>query len=279
MEKNCRLIIVEGIPGSGKSTASKYAAEIAAKAGKKAAWTDEGTGDHPADYEFHSFIVQDKLALFSEDEKALINACCVQKENGVVVPLNKVSGELFEKLLSFKIYDGLDWETEKPMMLKKWSEFAENAQKDTVYIFNCCLLQNPMCETMMRFGYGEEISKEYIQNILERTSDLAPAVIYLKQNDVRSVIDNIFTERPESWQNDVINYHINGAYGKEHDLTGKGGYISCLEERQRRELQILESLNCSKLIVEDPHKDWEQAYKEISKFVNLCINQIHTSKF
>lgn len=267
MTEKCRLIIVEGIPGSGKSTASKYAADITAKAGKKASWTDEGTGDHPADYEFHSFIKQDKLTMFSEEEQAPIRSCCVQKKNGVVIPLNKVSGELFEKLLSFKIYDGLDWETEKPIMLEKWSEFAEQAQDDTVYIFNCCLIQNPMCETMMRFGYSEEISKEHIQDILNRTAELHPAVIYLKQNNVRSVIDNIFNERPENWQNDVINYHVNGAYGREKGLKGKDGYISCLEERQHRELRILESLNCSKLIVEDPHNDWNSAYTAISEFV------------
>ena len=46
-----RLIIVEGLPCSGKSTTSKY---IADRIG--AVFYDEGSGDHPTDYEFHAFI-------------------------------------------------------------------------------------------------------------------------------------------------------------------------------------------------------------------------------
>lgn len=54
-----RLIIVEGLPCSGKSTTSKY---IADRIG--ALFYDEGSGNHPADYEFHSFIENREISNF-----------------------------------------------------------------------------------------------------------------------------------------------------------------------------------------------------------------------
>ena len=46
-----RLYIVEGLPCSGKSTTSKHIADLLEKSGKKECFFDEGSRDHPADYE------------------------------------------------------------------------------------------------------------------------------------------------------------------------------------------------------------------------------------
>ena len=59
-------------------------------------------------------------------------------------------------------YDFPDFETEREKILGKWQSFVENADRDTIYVFNCIFLQNPMCETMMRFGMSEEDSLKYI---------------------------------------------------------------------------------------------------------------------
>ena len=61
---------------------------------------DEGTGNHPADYEFHALA------------------------DGQIIPLSQVSPEELPALLPRKIYDGLPWETEAPLMLDKWRQFV-----------------------------------------------------------------------------------------------------------------------------------------------------------
>lgn len=45
------------------------------------------------------------------------------------------------------------------------------------------------------------------------------------------------------WLNAVIDYHTKQGFGKEHNLSGFDGYISCLEERKKRKLYILKNLN------------------------------------
>ncbi len=138
---NHRLYIIEGLPCSGKSTTSAFVAELLKQQGN-VCLVDEGTGDHPADYEFHALAPAGML--WSESR---------------IVSLKDYSGEMFNRLLQYKIYDFLPWKTEKPLMLEKWRQFVRTADENTIYVFNCVLLQNPMCETMMRFGFSEEESR------------------------------------------------------------------------------------------------------------------------
>ena len=186
------LIIVKGLPGSGKSTTADMIAEILQKQGEKVCCVDEGAADHPADY---------------------------------------------------ADYDFPDFETERKMILEKWRSFAETAHRDTVYVFNCVFLQNPMCETMMRFGMGETASQEYIVEIAEIIRPLSPVIFYIDTPAPKSAVDRVLDERGEGWLNAVIDYHVSQGYGKANGLSGYDGYIRCLEERQRRELRILQSID------------------------------------
>lgn len=252
-----KLIIVEGLPCSGKSTTARF---IAQQLG--ITFVDEGTGDHPTDYEFHAFLTDNQLESFTSEEREKIAQHTVKKSGGNIVSLGEFSGVLFNKLLQYKIYDFLPWETERPVMLDKWREFAAKNDGGR-YVFNCVLLQNPMCETMMRFGFDKSVSAGYIAEICEIIKPFSPLVVYLKNSEVYESVKNASAERGDEWLNSVIDYHCNGEYGKSIGLTGFDGYISALEERQQRELDILSRLDVSSIVVDDPQKDWDKAYSDI----------------
>ena len=65
----------------------------------------------------------------------------------------------------------------------------------------------------------------------------------------------------------MIDYHVNGAYGKSICAEGFDGYIRCLSERQRRELEMLKRLPVRSLVVKNPHRDWDGARQAIRRFV------------
>lgn len=245
---NHRLFIVEGLPCSGKSTVSAFAAKLLARSGN-VRFVDEGTGDHPADYEFHALA---PAGLLSESEQ--------------IVPLARYSGELFDKLLQHKIYDFLPWEVERPLMLDKWRQFVRNADTDSTYVFNCVLLQNPMCETMMRFGFPEAFSQAHIEEICEIIHPMNPVVIYLKNDDIAASVQRAAPERP-GWLDAVIDYHVHGAYGKSIGAEDFDGYIRCLRERQDRELRILSRLPVTGVVLDNPQRDWNSAQDEIKSFL------------
>ena len=56
-----RLIIVEGLPCSGKSTAARFLAEQCGMT-----FVDEGTGAHPADYENHAFLTKKEFLTLAD---------------------------------------------------------------------------------------------------------------------------------------------------------------------------------------------------------------------
>lgn len=255
-----KLYIIEGLPCSGKSTAAKFIAEKV-----HGICIDEGSGKHPADYEFHAFIPKQAFNGFTEDELLHISEHSEIRPDGYILPLSAVSGELFDKALKYKIYDFLPWETEYPIMLEKWRSFAENA--DSIYVLNCVLLQNPMCETMIRFNFDISVSAEYIAKICEVVKDMSPTVIYLRNNDIAESIRAALPERGDDWLNSVIHYHCDGEYGKANSLSGFDGYISALCERQQRELEILSSLPVRSAVINDPQNDFTAAYSEIEKFL------------
>lgn len=192
------LIIVEGLPGSGKSTTAARIADELNRNGEKTVCVDEGAREHPADY---------------------------------------------------ADYDFPDFETEREKILGKWRSFAEKAGKDRIYVFNCVLLQNPMCETMMRFGMEAAASQTYISEIAEIIRPLNPVVIYINPPSAREAVGRVLAERGEDWLNAVIDYHTLQGYGKQNNLSGYGGYLKCLEERRARELDILRSLGLAYYIV------------------------------
>lgn len=234
-----RLYIVEGLPCSGKSSTARFVAETLIAQGKAVRYIDEGTGDHPADYEFHA---------------------CV---DGKVIPLSTVPPEMLDAYLPHKIYDGLPWRIEAPLMLDKWRQFVHEAENDTVFIFNCVLLQNPMCETMMRFNMTEAESAEHIRAIADIIAPMEPTVVYLHNDDIEDSVRRAAAERP-GWLEAVIPYHVNGGYGKAIGASGFDGYIACLRERQFREERILHELPLRAVTVDNPQRDWANAHSELT---------------
>lgn len=257
-----KLIIVEGLPCMGKSTTSKYIAEFLNQNREKTNYVDEGTGNHPADYEFHAYISEKAMESLSTDLQIKIKKYAGTMLNGFIFPL-KQAGTDIGKLINYKIYDFLPWEDEMPVMLNGWKQFVLTRDKETTYIFNCCVLQNPLCETMIRFNFSMEKTKDYISDIFKIIEEMDPLVVYLQCDDVEGRIRNISKERDTQWLKNVVDYHCNGEYGRSRDLKGFSGYIKCLEDRQKRELEILHTLPINKLIIENPYDDWNATYAKI----------------
>ena len=237
-----RLIIVEGLPCSGKSSTARFIAHALEQQGKHVCFVDEGTGNHPADYEFHAYI------------------------DGEIIPLSTIPTEALEGYLSHKIYDGLPWHIEAPLMLDKWRQFVREADPDTLYVFNCVLLQNPMCETMMRFNLPEEVSAAHIHAIAEIIAPMDPTVVYLHNDDITDSVRRAAAERP-GWLDAVTPYHVGGAYGKSIGAAGFDGYIACLAERQRREERILHTLPVHAISVDNPQRNWDHAHAALAAWL------------
>lgn len=109
-------------------------------------------------------------------------------------------------LPDYDIFDGFAAECDA--ILATWRRFVHHAQPGTTYVFNCLPLQNPMCETMMRFGMDEEQSRDYIARIADIIEPMEPLVVYLDDPDVRTTVDRVLDERGNDWLEAVAAYHV-----------------------------------------------------------------------
>ena len=62
-----KLYLVEGLPCSGKSTTAKFISEKLSEMNKSVILVDEGSGNHPADFEFHAYVDENDLQKFDAD--------------------------------------------------------------------------------------------------------------------------------------------------------------------------------------------------------------------
>lgn len=261
---NTKLINIEGMPGSGKSEAMRVVEEFFAGSGENVSYYDEDSLDHPADFSLHAFMRDEQIRTLASDEQRQLYSEGTKKLNGFVIPLTKVSVSLFGKIFPYKIYDNLDWESEKPILLEKWQDFAKKAlMKSRVYVFNSGILKNPINEMMMRFDFGYPVIWEFFFSLYRAIAALNPIIIYLKCTDIKARVEEEVCRRNTCWLNNAVDYHTSQGYGKRNGMTGFDGYIDCLEARQRIELKIISELPVEKLILTDPLDNWEQASQKI----------------
>mgnify|MGYP006913132402 FL=1 len=76
-------------------------------------------------------------------------------------------------------------------------------------------------------------------------------------------------ERGQGWLDGVTEYHCSGGYGRAHALHGFEGYISALEERQRRELEMLPLLPVRSFVVDTD--DRAEAQERVKDIIEQCL--------
>jgi hypothetical protein len=255
--------------GSGKSETAHLIADFLSDGGATASYFDENDMSHPADYAFHAFIRDDQIRTLTPEEQQQLYSEGTKRLSGIVIPLTKISVSLFGKILPYKIYEHLDWETEKPLLLERWLSFAKKAPvRSKIYVFNSGILQNPISEMMMRFDFGYPIIWDYIFSVYRTIAQLNPVIVYIKSTDIKARVEEEAFSRNASWLRSAIESYTIQGYGKRNGLTGLDGYVDCLEARQRIELKLLNELPIEKLILTDPFKNWEDAQKRLCEYLN-----------
>jgi hypothetical protein len=210
----------------------------------------------------------DQIKRLGQDEQVQLYAEGTEVLSGLVIPLTKISVSLFEKILPYKIYDKLGGETEKPVLLDRWLGFAQSAHTSgRIFIFEGALLQNSVCEALIRYDLGVSEIREYVKAVCQAVSSLRPVVVYLNRTDVKTCVQQVFLQRGDSWMRKMIDYYTEQRYARNNGLSGFDGYVACLERRQNVELEILGVLPDEKLILTDPFDNWDETKRRIDAFI------------
>ncbi|HPH97079.1 MAG TPA: hypothetical protein PKW33_18165 [Anaerolineaceae bacterium] len=274
-----RLILFEGIPGSGKTTAAARLQLHLQKEGFPSTFWQEGHFDHPADFEgiacltagdLQHFlnqqpaladVIQEYLSIRGEDH--LLSYRKLQHQHPDLLPQS-----LLDAMPQKDVYDGLPMADYCRLALDRWQSFTQSAQEsDAITLMECCFLQNPLTVMLARHNADPQFAREHILRLSRIIQPLNPLVIYLSPQNPRSALEHVRAERPHEWADFVTWYLTGQAYGQARLLSGFEGVIQFYTMRQQLELDLLPALPVSSLIVKQDGDAWNDRQQDINRFI------------
>jgi len=277
-----QLILVEGIPGSGKTSAAQFIAEWLETRGFESALYLEGDWSHPADFESVACLnqreYQELLAQFPQ-YAAFLEQHVTIKDSDYFYSYHQIeyenSGQIpsivIDTLAHYDIYE-LPLIKFRRLLLQRWQSFADLAsQENRIYIFECCFLQNPLTMYLGRNAESIADSQTFVLEIAESIRNLNPYLVYLNPGNVGTALQRVAKTRPPEWLDFVIAYHTQQGYGKSHGWQGFEGLVKFYEMRQRVELELLTQLPFPVLSVQ--HSNRAQDYARIERFLGGRLRQ------
>lgn len=271
---NTKLILVEGIPGSGKSTFAKKIADFYTGRGLTVNLYNEG-GYHPADLAWNACVpIKDLDGLLApyQSFRAEIDRNTHPEGDYAVISYPRVTAgddAFYREMEAHEVYDGrIPFEQFRKLLRQRWRAFGEQAEKkEELTVFECAFLQNQVSELRNFQLAGLETMKPYFRELLQAVEQLSPFLVYLTQTDVRNTLERTARERVfegGSWIEGFIGYSESTPYGKAHGVKGMDGVARMLEERQRLELELLRSLPLRSVVLENRADDWEALWERLA---------------
>lgn len=271
-----KLILVEGLPGSGKTTTALFSGEWLARSGVETAVYLEGDLNHPADFESVACldgreyeVIKSQFpaqTTFLEEQVILDGDDYFFRYRHIEQTYPHVPAALIAALASYEIYE-LSVEKYQRLVRNRWLQFAETAaQGKTIFIFECCFIQNPLTMMMGRHNETAADTQSFILELAEIVRPLSPRWLYLKPADIRSTLEQVAQQRPQAWLDFVIAYHTRQGHGRAKGWQGFEGLLNFYQMRQTVELALLPQLPFPGLLI--PHTDWPQDQALITQFLS-----------
>jgi hypothetical protein len=268
------LIMLEGLPGSGKSTTAHGLAEWLAGRGVAVEHWAEGRTDHPVDFEQVAVLTNDDvvriLGEMPGSADALIRAAERSGDAWLVRHTRHpgLPAELVERLRAHDGYDGsITPELHSKVLTASWRAFGGRGRPAAVQVWECVLVQNPLCALMARFDQPEDVLERHVRGLVEAVSGQAPALVYLDPGDPATILERAAAERSAEWLESVVEYHTGQGYGLAHGLTGFDGYVEFMRHRRDIELALLPRLPLPTLVVRTGEGDWSEYTRLVRSFV------------
>jgi hypothetical protein len=273
-----KLILIEGIPGSGKTTLAENIKDYYETNGMRVMKYQEGHL-HPVDLAWCSIFSEEEydhvLIECSEVKDALIHHTKRLGEQYVVGYTNIGLPMKDPRIKTYfepkEVYGGrVDAEVFIDLHQKLWSDFFGSNHDEDIAIFECAYLQNHVNEMMLMYDYDEESIIRYVTGLIPQGSKIDVELIYLDNENVRETIERVAAERVSSdkskwddWIDLVLDYIKNSRYGEINKCSSLEDVYTFFEKRVKLEHKILTQLDFPVHVINNPGFDFNLRLEKI----------------
>jgi hypothetical protein len=278
-----KLILVEGLPGSGKSTTATLIRDFLKNNHIPVELYLEGDLDHLADYDGVSVFTESEFNSVLNDFpafKAQLKQSTDTKGTDILVPYKKLIYEqkvefpenLLDKFYSKDVYE-LPLEDHIRLITENWQNFAGNVKHNNkTYIFECCYIQNPVTTAFIKYNERSDVSLDYVKAITVAIKDLNPLLVYVDQNDIDFTFRKALEERSQGWVDFFVNYYTNQGFGLANGLKGIEGTIEVLKQRAKLEKEIIKQLDIEKVFLNNSEYNQNSHQNNLVSILNKAFS-------
>ena len=284
-----RLILIEGVPGSGKTTTAQFVRDWLERNGFRPRLFLEGDPDHPADYESVACLTYVEYTRLIEKypaQRSFLDRHATLLRGEYFLPYRKLANQsgdllpagLIDDLVGYEIYD-LPVEKHRRVAAERWQDFTTWALAgDAAFIFECCFLQNPLTVLLAKHNLDVADAAGHIQRLAEITRPLNPLMIYLDPPDIRSTLEKAARNRSKEWLDYVTGYITGQTWGAANRRGGESGFdglVRFYEMRRDVEKDLFDRLPSSwgKLWLDNAGLDWMRTTHQVAGFLENSLGK------
>lgn len=278
----CKLVIVEGIPGSGKTTTASYVRDFLDQHGVSNRLFREGDLDHPADFESVAHFTRPDFDSFLAGHasfRRLLEQNVSVDGDDCFIPYRKLEAadgqdppnELVADLAEHDIYETPLASTYCRLAVARWQRFANEAlMTEKVTVVETCFLQNPLTVLLGKHNAPAPQVLDHVRAISGTIQPLQPALIYLRQQDPRATLERAAAERPPEWREFLITYFTQQGWGRATGASGFEGVVAFYKMRQSIELSYIEQSGIHHLVIDTHAGSWADSRSAIAAFLHAA---------
>lgn len=229
--RNTRLILIDGLPGSGKSTTAERITARLREQGIEADLLTECQEGHPLNV------------------------------GGELHPSGSTTGQEF-----FERYTPASLISES---LERWRQFVEEKERAaTVTVAESYPFQNSI-RILFQMSAPFELVREYESQVEATISRLNPVLIYFDHSAAAQSLQTIYEQRGAEWTAYFVSVATQCAYAQAKGLQGFDGALTLIEDYQFLMNALVKQFLYPMQVLRDCRDHWQTCHKKIGAFLEL----------
>lgn len=274
-----KLILLEGLPSTGKSTNSSFILSQLNYNGIPARWIHEVARPHPTLYFYEACLDYKEYNLLIEkypEIRSILESTAVLREKTVGLDLLElewnyladIGDEVFNEIKQHDVWN-FSLERYMEVALEKWEHFVKQAmlESDRVNLLDSSIFQYQIFSFLLK-NMPYESLEEFIQKLFTIISPLKPVLIYLCRERTEDTVAYLEMERGCEFMEDIWKRDQHEPY-YENRPKGAQGYREFLLNYGKWAYKLFKSTCCPKICIDITKGTWSEYEHAMLEFLGV----------